>query len=59
MKRAQNNMNQQFNQQDTTHNKEEGEINITNTSNTKKPGKKNKLGEYVDFEEIKDDTSNQ
>ena len=58
MKRAQNQMNQQFHQQDTPH-KKEGEVNITDTSKTKKDGKKDKLGDYVDFEEIKEDTSNQ
>ena len=58
MKRAQNQMNQQFQQQEP-HQRKEGEINLKQNSKKGKPSEKNKLGDYVDFEEIKDDTSNQ
>lgn len=55
VKRAQNQMNQQFQQQDNQH-KKEGEINInTNFKETKSSNDKTQLGDYVDFEEIKDE----
>jgi len=54
MKRAQNQMNQQYQQKDS---KKEGEVNVSQTSRTKPSGEKEKLGDYVDFEEIKDDQS--
>lgn len=54
MKRVQNQMNQQFRQQEPQERKE-GEINLKHNSKKEKPGEKNKLGDYVDFEEIKDE----
>ena len=57
MKRAQNQMGQQFQQQEPQH-KKEGEVNITSHSKTKSSGEKDKLGDYVDFEEIEDDEPN-
>lgn len=54
MKRAQNQMNQQYQQNDS---KKEGEVNVSQTSKAKTSGEKEKLGDYVDFEEIKDDQS--
>lgn len=52
MKRANNQMNQQY-QEDKP--KKEGEINFMSNSKTEKPEEKSKLGDYVDFEEIKDE----
>lgn len=57
MKRAQNQMNQQYQQQEPQH-KKEGEVNLNSNSKTEKPSEKDKLGDYVDFEEIEDDKSN-
>jgi hypothetical protein len=54
MKRAQNQMNQQFRQQEPQK-RNEGEINLKHSTKKEKPGEKNKLGDYVDFEEIKDE----
>ena len=55
MKRAQNQMNQQFGQQEAPYRKE-GEVNIdTSTSKSKTSQEKNQLGDYVDFEETKDE----
>jgi hypothetical protein len=53
MKRAQNKMNQQYEQQDHQ-SKKEGEINVTSDPKTKSSGEKGQLGDYVDFEDIKD-----
>lgn len=54
VKRAQNQMNQQFDQQNQAP-KKEGEINIkTNPSKTKSSTEKEQLGDYVDYEEIKE-----
>lgn len=54
MKRAQNQMNQQFNQQQQPP-KKEGEINIkTDPSRSKTSSEKEQLGDYVDYEDIKD-----
>ena len=58
MKRAQNQMNKQYQQQNSSP-KKEGEINVTQTSKSKAHGEKEKLGDYVDFEEIKDDKPKQ
>lgn len=59
MKRAQNQMNQQYNQQNDSY-KKEGEINIkTNPSKSKTSAEKDQLGDYVDYEEIKDDKPKQ
>lgn len=55
MKRAQNQMNQQYQQPEP---KKEGEVNFMSDSKTKKPTEKGRLGDYVDFEEIEDDKSN-
>ncbi len=53
MKRAQNQMNQQFQQQEPQH-KKEGEVNLSSEPKTRKPDEKEQLGDYVDFEEIKE-----
>lgn len=59
MKRAQNQMNQQFNQQQEPPQKE-GEIKIkTDPSKSKPSSDKGQLGDYVDYEEIKDDKPDQ
>jgi len=59
MKRAQNQMNQQYNQQQDS-SKKEGEINIkTNPSKSKSSAEKAQLGDYVDYEEIKEDKPKQ
>jgi len=57
IKRAQNNMNQRYDQQNT-YNKKEGEINVSKTPNTKPGQHKEDLGDYVDFEDVKDETLN-
>lgn len=51
-------MNQQFTQQDSKQTKE-GEVHFTNTSKPKSHNDKNQLGDYVDFEEIKEDKPDQ
>jgi len=54
IKRAQKQMNQQFQQQNNS-NSREGEINIKKpTTSKEKAAHKDELGEYVDFEEIKE-----
>jgi hypothetical protein len=53
MKRAQNQMNQQFQQQEPQY-KKEGEVNLSSEPQTRKPDEKEQLGDYVDFEEIKE-----
>jgi hypothetical protein len=54
MKRAQKQMNEQYNQQ-YNQSKKEGEINIkTDTSKSKSSTDKKELGDYVDYEEIKE-----
>ena len=55
MKRAQNQMNKQYQQPKP---KKEGEVNFMSDSKTEKPSEKDRLGDYVDFVEIEDDKSN-
>jgi len=50
-------MNQRYDQQNT-YNKKEGEINVSKTPNTKPGQHKEDLGDYVDFEDVKDETLN-
>ena len=53
MKKAQNQMNNQY-QQETP--RKEGEVNInTPHKKTKTSDEKNQLGDYVDYEEIKEE----
>ncbi len=51
-------MNQQYTQQDSKQTKE-GEVHFTNTSKSKSNTEKDQLGDYVDFEEIKDEKPDQ
>lgn len=57
VRKAQNRMNYQYRHEETTP-KKEGEVNISSDPKAKTTGEKDKLGEYVDFEEVKDDTTN-